>query len=81
MAERSSAASGSGSAGADDCHVHLFGFVQFGLRLRTEQGIEQPLMEAFGLVRGVQQDRILANTRLAEVVAMAADRDDQRVVA
>lgn len=38
-------------------------------------------MEAFGLVRGVQQDRILANTRLAEVVAMAADRDDQRVVA
>src|SRR5215475_500959 len=37
-------------------------------------------MESFGLLRAVQQDRMLANTRSAEVVTKAADRDDQRVV-
>src|SRR6516162_4175185 len=38
-------------------------------------------MKALGVVRAVQQDRILANSRSTEVVAMAADREDQRIVA
>src|SRR5215471_7516389 len=37
-------------------------------------------MESFGLVCAVQQDRMLANTRSAEVVTETADCDDQRVV-
>ena len=38
-------------------------------------------MKGLGIVRAVQQDRMLANTRSTEVVAMTADREDQRVVA
>src|SRR5262249_44567826 len=37
-------------------------------------------MEALGFVRAVQQDRMLAHARSTEVVAVTADRDDQRVV-
>src|SRR5262245_29118231 len=71
---------GSGGAGADDCQVYLPRLGLFGLRLRPKEGHKQQLMEALGVVRAVQLDRMLANTRSTEVVAMTADRDDQRVV-
>src|SRR5262249_20717729 len=71
---------GSGSAGADDCQVQLLRLELFGLPLRTKEGIEQPLIESFGLACAVQQDRMLANTWSTEVVTETADGDDQRVV-
>src|SRR5262249_8605379 len=71
---------GSGRAGADDGHVYLLGFGLVGLPLATHEGTEQQLMEALGVVHAVQQDRVLANAWSTEVVAMAADRDDQSVV-
>jgi hypothetical protein len=60
------AVSGSCSAGADDCQVQLLWLEQFGSPVCTKEGIKQPLMEPFGLVRAVQQDYMLANARSAE---------------
>src|SRR5262249_30587083 len=64
---------GSGSTRTNDCQVQLLGFEQFEFPLGTKEGIEQPLMQSFGLVRAVQHDRMLANTGSAEVVTKAAD--------
>ena len=70
-----------GGAGADDGHLQLFRSQRFALRIGADAGIDQPVVEAFGLRRRVEADRVLLRAGCAEIIGAAADGDDQRVVA
>ena len=69
-----------GGAGADDCHMQLLGTQRFMLRVGADAGIDQPVVEAFGLRRRVEADRVFLRARRAEIIGAAADGDHQRVV-
>ena len=69
-----------GRAGADDGDVQLLGAERLALRVGADAGVDQPAMEQLRLVRPVEADRVLARAGRAEIVAVAADRDDERVV-
>ncbi len=69
-----------GRAGADDRHVQLFGPQRLGLGMRPDAGVHEPAVKAPRLVRLVEPQRMLRDARRAEVIGLAADRDDQRVV-
>ena len=69
-----------GGAGADDGDLQLLGPERPRLRMRADAGVDEPAMEALGLLRRVEGDGIVRDPGGAEVVAHAADRDDQRVV-
>jgi hypothetical protein len=58
-----------------------FGPALAGLRVRADGGVDQAAVEAARVVRGLELHRVLRDARRAEVVALAADGDDQRVVA
>ena len=69
-----------GGAGADDRHVHLFGAQGRLLRVRADAGVDQRDVEAARVLRRLQLDRVVLDAGRAEVVALATDRDHQRVV-
>ncbi len=50
------------------------------LGVGTDERIHQPTVKTLGLGRGIELDRVLLHARRAEVVAIAADGDDERVV-
>ena len=52
-----------------------------GLRVGAHAGVDQAAVEALGLLGRVEHDGVLLDARRAEVVADAADGDDERVVA
>ena len=72
---------GAGCSGADDHDVKLAGAHRSRLRLRPQERIEQPPIEARRLRRGLQWHRMACHAGRAEIIGDAADRDDQRVVA
>ncbi len=70
-----------GGAGADDRDRELVGAERLGLGVRADAGIDQPAVEALGLVGRIQAQRVFGHARRAEIIGQAADRDYQRVVA
>ena len=70
-----------GGTGADDDDVDLRRLTGRRTRVRTHTGRQQAPMEALGIDPHVERDRVLGYTGHAEVVADAADTDDERVVA
>ncbi len=71
---------GAGGTGADDGDVQLSGARPFGLGVGAQTGIDDPAVEAAGLLRGFQRHRELRRARRAEIIGDAADRHDQRVI-
>jgi hypothetical protein len=69
-----------GGAGTDDGHVQLLGPQRRDLRMRADAGIHHAGMEALGVGLRLQLQRMLADARRAEVVALAAQRQHQRVI-
>jgi hypothetical protein len=68
-------------AAADDRDFQLLRTQRRGLRMRPHAGVHHADMEAPGVVWRLQLHRVVAHARGSEVVAPAADRDDQSVVA
>ena len=69
-------------AGADDRDVQLLGPQRRRLRVGADAGVDHARGGSARASAGVSSvDRVLAHAGRAEVVALAADRDDQRVVA
>ena len=71
---------GAGGAGADDRHVELSGAHRALLGERAHAGVDQPPVEALGLLRRVEHDGVLLHAGRVEGVADAADGDDEGVV-
>ncbi len=69
-----------GRAAADDRDLQLVGAQRPRLRMRADARVDEAAMEALGLLRVLERDRVARDARRAEVVRQAADRDDQRVV-
>ena len=69
-----------GCAGADDRHVQLAGAQRRTLGMGAHAGIDHAHMKAPGVGGRFQLERMLAHARGAEVVALAANSNDQRVV-
>ena len=72
---------GAGRAGADDRDVELARADRLGLRIGAHAGVDQAAVEALGLLGRIEHDGVLVDAGRAEVVADAADGDDQRIVA
>ena len=48
--------------------------------MATDVCVHQAAVKTLGLERRIQRQRMLADARCAEVIALTADRDDQRIV-
>ena len=70
-----------GRTGADDHDVHSRRPAGRCLRVRAHAGGQQPAVKALGVRERVERNCIRRNARHTEVVADAADTEDQRVVA
>src|SRR2546423_14092281 len=68
-------------AGADDGQLRLFGAQWCGLRMGADAGVDHAGMEAPCVCLRLQLHRVLAHAWRAEIVALASDRDDERVIA
>jgi hypothetical protein len=69
-----------GRTGADDDDVDLALAAGRSAAVRAHAGREQPPMKALRVVQSVERDRMLARARHPEVVAHAAEAQDQRIV-
>ena len=70
-----------GRAGADDGDLQLLGPQRLGLGVGADAGVDQPAVEARGLIGRLERDGVLLDAGRAEIVGEAADGDDERVVA
>ena len=70
-----------GCARADDDDVYPGGSPRAGLGVGAHAGGEQAAMEAFGVGERVERNGVRRDPRDTEVVADAADAEDERVVA
>ena len=71
---------GAGCAGADDGEIELPGAHRPGLRVSADQAVDEPLVKPDRLLRRVERDRVLLDSGSSEIIAPAADRDDEAVV-
>ena len=60
---------GPGRAGADDGDLQLLGPQRLGLGVRADAGVDEPAVEARGLLGGLQRDGMVLDAGGAEVVA------------
>ena len=70
-----------GGAGTDDGHMQLLRPHRRVLGMGADAGVDHARMKAQRVGGRLQPHRVFAHTRGAEIVALAADRDHQRVVA
>ena len=70
-----------GRPGADDRDMQLLGPQRRRLGMRADAGVDHACMEALGVGLRLELERVRGNARRAEVVAEAAEREHQRVVA
>ena len=67
-------------AGADDHDVDCGGFTARGAAFGPDARSNKAPVEPLGIRRRVERDRVLGNARNAEIVADAADAEDERVI-
>src|SRR5262245_5287130 len=65
-----------GRARTDDSDLELLWPQRLRLRVATDMCIHQAAVEARGLERRVQRDRMFAHARCAEIIALATHGDD-----
>ena len=70
-----------GGAGADDRDLELLGPQRRRLRMGADAGVDHARVEAPRIGQRLELHRMLADAGRAEVVALAAHGDDERVVA
>src|SRR5262245_50371792 len=69
-----------GGASANDRDLQLFRTQRLGLRVRSDAGVNEATVKAFGLRLALEQNGMLLGPWRAKVVAEAADGNDQGVV-
>ncbi len=69
-----------GRARADDSHMQTRRMREVGLSVSTDTGVDQAAIEPCRFFHGVERDRVFLRTRRAEIIGVAADGDDQRVI-
>src|SRR5262245_42531203 len=69
-----------GRAGPDDGNLQLVSSQGRRLGMGADAGIDHSFMEALGIRLRFELDRMVHNSRRAEVVVLASDGDDERII-